>query len=253
MPWPVYPFIINVPHGSAYIPGEERAGLVLTDQELDRELSLVTDLYLGDLAEAGQPLGVVHRFRYSLLLVDPEQPRDGRGEASPVRTRTSTGGPLRLEDDQERERLLTRYYDPHQASLEAAIKFQVGNFGWGLIINLYTFLKSSGINHSDSEQSPAGIIIKTDPIRTPQKLVGLVENYWRNQSVRVVTRKLPLAARLPGPWDSPTSTVQSITMALNRDLYLTPGGDKLTGFQNLKSSLAGLFDWLLKEYQPDLN
>jgi hypothetical protein len=252
MPWPKYPFIINVPYGSPYIPSEERPAILLTDLELESELRLVTDLHLGDLAEAGQPLGLVHRFRYSSLVVDPELPRDGQNDDSPVHTRTSTGQLLRQVDEREKERLLARYHDPHQASFEAGLKFQIKNFGWCLIINLQTFSNCSTPTHLQREQPPVGILLGQDPALTPANLVGLVETYWRNHSIPVVGILLPPTTRLPQQFKSATN-IQTLTIALNRGLYLDEiTGERLPGFGEVRSLLGGLFQHLSREYLPDL-
>ena len=254
MPWPIYPFVINVPHGSTYIPTELREAMLLTDDELKRELGLVTDLHMGELAEAGQPLGMVHRFRYSRLVVDPERDRHDPSDTGPVPTRTSTGQLLRRVDDQEKERLLVRYYDPHQASFESCLSFLIKDFGWCLLINLYSFTDRTVADAAQRERTRPGINLYSDPVRTPARLAGLVEDYWHSHAYPVFTDKLSSTIRLPERYRPPTTPIQSIDIEVKRCLYLDEiTGDKLPAFQDFKSIMGGLFDHISREYLPDLN
>jgi N-formylglutamate deformylase len=139
--------ILHVPHSSAEVPAAVRPQLLLDDDELGRELLLVTDWHTDELFFLPADAAITVRFPVSRLVVDAERFEDPGAEAmeavgmGAVYTRTSQG--LRLRDKAEaaraREALLARYYRPHHAALEAATAAALAVHGRCLIVDCHSF------------------------------------------------------------------------------------------------------------------
>jgi hypothetical protein len=106
--------ILHIPHASRVIPADVRRTLLLTDAELELELSLMTDAFTDELflpAAGDGDAAVV--FPVSRLVVDPERFEDDALEPmasvgmGAVYVKTSHGAPLRAKlPGRERETLL---------------------------------------------------------------------------------------------------------------------------------------------------
>jgi N-formylglutamate deformylase len=139
--------ILHIPHSSAEVPADVRPQLLLDEDELGRELRLMTDWHTDELFVLPADVAVTVRFPVSRLVVDAERFEDLEAEAmeavgmGAVYTRTSQG--LRLRDEAEaaraREALLAHYYRPHHAALEAATAAALAAHGRCLIIDCHSF------------------------------------------------------------------------------------------------------------------
>ena len=139
--------ILHVPHSSAEVPADVRAQFLLEDDDLARELRLMTDWHTDELFALPPDEAVTVRFPVSRLVVDPERFEDPEAERmeavgmGAVYTKTSQRLPLRDEAEaaREREALLARYYRPHHAALEAATAAALAAHGCCLIIDCHSF------------------------------------------------------------------------------------------------------------------
>jgi len=124
-----------------------RAQVLLEDDDLARELRLMTDWHTDELFALPPAEAVTVRFPVSRLVVDPERFEDPNAERmeavgmGAVYTKTSQRLPLRDEAEaaREREALLARYYRPHHAALEAATAAALAAHGRCLIIDCHSF------------------------------------------------------------------------------------------------------------------
>jgi len=139
--------IMHIPHSSAEVPADVRAQFLLEDDDLARELRLMTDWHTDELFALPPAEAVTVRFPVSRLVVDPERFEDPEAERmeavgmGAVYTKTSQRLPLRDEAEaaREREALLARYYRPHHAALEAATAAALAAHGCCLIIDCHSF------------------------------------------------------------------------------------------------------------------
>jgi N-formylglutamate amidohydrolase len=145
------PFVIlHLPYSSADVPTDVRPQLVLADDDLERELRLMTDWHAAELFALPPDTAVTVRFPVSRLVVDPERVADPAAERlealgmGAVYTRTSQGLPLRDEAEAAgvREALLARYYRPHHAALAAAAEAALEAHGRCLILDCQSFPSS---------------------------------------------------------------------------------------------------------------
>jgi N-formylglutamate amidohydrolase len=138
---------MHIPHSSAEVPADVRAQFLLEDDDLARELRLMTDWHTDELFALPPAEAVTVRFPVSRLVVDPERFEDPEAERmeavgmGAVYTKTSQRLPLRDEAEaaREREALLARYYRPHHAALEAATAAALAAHGCCLIIDCHSF------------------------------------------------------------------------------------------------------------------
>lgn len=138
---------MHVPHSSAEVPADVRPQFLLGDDDLARELRLMTDWHTDELFALPPAVAVTVRFPVSRLVVDPERFEDPEAERmevvgmGAVYTKTSQGLPLRDEAEaaRERETLLARYYRPHHAALEAATAAALAAHGRCLIVDCHSF------------------------------------------------------------------------------------------------------------------
>ena len=65
--------ILHMPHSAVGIPADVRATLRLSNEELDRELLLMTDWYTDELFALPASEAVTVRFPLSRLVLDPER------------------------------------------------------------------------------------------------------------------------------------------------------------------------------------
>lgn len=144
--------IIHVPHASRAIPADIRAGIVLTDEELERELDAMTDAFTDVIAERVADLADVRPWLFvnqrSRLVVDPERFPDGREEMTSVGmgavyTRTSGGSVLRDPADDEISGLVVRYFDPYAAGFTDLVDERLATVGHVTIVDLHSFPKDA--------------------------------------------------------------------------------------------------------------
>lgn len=135
------PVLLHVPHASVEIPDPWRALFALSDDELQRELVVMTDRYTDELfvLEGTDRL----EFPVSRLLVDPErferdedEPMAARGMGA-VYARTHDGRPLK--DVSQRERLMDAYYRPHHRALSDWAETALREHGRCLIVDGHSF------------------------------------------------------------------------------------------------------------------
>ena len=169
--------ILHIPHASTLIPADERAKLLLSDDELRAELLRMTDWYVDELFDIGGEAANGLVFPVSRLIVDPERFADDAAEPMASRgmgvvyTSTSDGRPLRSPpESEERQRLLQTYYFPHHEMLGQLVVEALRETGQALIIDGHSFPSSP--LPCDLDQSPVrpDICIGTDAFHTPEWL-----------------------------------------------------------------------------------
>jgi N-formylglutamate deformylase len=142
------PFVIlHIPHSSADVPADVRPQILLDDDQLARELGLLTDWHTAELFALPGDEAVTLGFPVNRLVVDPERFEDPEAERmeavgmGAVYTKTAEGLPLRDEAvaSRERDALLSRYYRPHHAALETATAAALAAHGRCLVLDCHSF------------------------------------------------------------------------------------------------------------------
>lgn len=260
--------LLHIPHSSTKIPDDVRAGLLIDAEELERELSAMTDRHTDELFSAEGADRLV--FGFSRLVVDPERFEDDAQEPmsalgmGAVYTRTSTGKPLRSGAD--RAELMARYYEPHHRRLNEWAEAALARHGCCLVIDCHSFPSSPLACDLDPSVERPMFCVGTDPFHTPPALrdavvVGLRRiadeltefrraragrsgTGWRADRGVLVDR--PYAGTMvPSKFYGTDARVASVMIEVNRGLYM----DEATGVRTeeyplvrgrLKELLEGL-------------
>jgi N-formylglutamate deformylase len=173
--------VLHIPHSPCSIPTDERVRLAINDTELEAELLRMTDAFTAELFPP-----TVHEaerivFAISRLICDVERFADDADEPMAARgmgavyTATSTGNRLRaaLSDD-ERERIITRWYRPHHALLTSAVDQVLAREGLCLVVDCHSFSAHPLPHEPDQDPQRPDICIGTDPFHTPAGLVPAI-------------------------------------------------------------------------------
>jgi N-formylglutamate amidohydrolase len=94
--------VVHIPHASLVVPDDVAADLLLTPEQLEHELLVMTDRYTDALFGLPSSLATTVVFPVSRVVVDPErfaddacEPMVGKGMGV-LYTRSATGHPLRI-------------------------------------------------------------------------------------------------------------------------------------------------------------
>lgn len=163
--------ILHVPHSARRIPSEVRAGIVLDEAALERELDHITDAHTAELADAAAQRCAVAPWRFvnrlSRLVVDPERFPDEREEMSSVGmgavyTRTTHRDVLRPADA-DPEPLIDRYFRPYARAMTEAVADRLAATGRAVIIDVHSY-PSTPLPY---ELHGAGPVRRSASARTP--------------------------------------------------------------------------------------
>lgn len=184
--------VVHVPHAATMVPGDVATAFLLTPEELEGELLVLTDRYTDELFALPTGVATTVAFPVSRLVVDPErfvdddrEPMASRGMGV-VYTRRSDGRALRHAPSlDERARLLARFYVPHHAALTAAVEAALGGHGSCLVIDAHSFPARALPYEDDQSEDRPEICIGTDPQHTPSRLRGSAVAAFERAGFRV--------------------------------------------------------------------
>ena len=245
--------LLHVPHSSRRIPAAVRAGIVLDDAALERELDHLTDAHTAALAAGAAAGSLVAPWRFvngtSRLVVDPERFPDGREEMAAVGmgavyTRTSHRAPLRA-PDADPEPLLETYFHPYAAAMTAAVDGRLAAAGRVVLIDVHSYPTRPLPYELHGADARPPVCLGVDPRHTSPELLAAAERAFAGFGGTAVNT--PFAgAYVPLKHYGRDERVQALMVEIRRDLYLEqePGGDSGPGLGLLAAALAGLVDQL---------
>ncbi|MEU3885328.1 N-formylglutamate amidohydrolase [Streptomyces sp. NPDC029041] len=241
------PVILHVPHAAREIPDAVRAGIVLGDEELARELDLITDAYTDRIAEVAAGLAGVTPWRFvnrlSRLVVDPERFPDEREEMlavgmGAVYTRTTHGAVLRAEAVAAGP-LVERYFLPYARAMTEAVADRLESTGRAVIIDVHSYPSRRLPYELHGEGPRPPVCLGTDSFHTPSALLDAArEAFGKTQP------DTPFAGTyVPLEFHGKRPEVSALMVEIRRDTYMTePGGPAGPGLERLGGALAGLVD-----------
>ena len=177
------PIVLHIPHASRRIPNDIRSSILLSDDDLEKELIKMTDaytdeLFISDLIDAKKIV-----FPLSRLVVDPERFLDNNQEIMAVRgmgviyTHTANGLPLRHPMSvEERKILIDKYYQPHHKKFESCVTACLKKFGRCMIIDCHSFSSIALPYELDQSKDRPDICIGVDDFHSPKWLVSNLSN-----------------------------------------------------------------------------
>jgi N-formylglutamate deformylase len=240
--------IFHIPHASTNIPLELRGSFVISDDDLENELLLMTDHFTDDLfLPAASPEDTTLLAEVSRLVVDVERFDDDEIEVMAkqgmgvVYTQTQDGQPLR-DPTAERDELLKQYYYPHHVKLNQMVSDELGNSGSSFIIDCHSFPSKPLPYESDQSRFRPDFCIGTDPHHTPSDIVELVVDYLTNEGYTVSINRPFAGCVIPG--DSQGSDeVFGMMIEINRSLYMDESsGKRIADFARTQSVVKGMVE-----------
>jgi N-formylglutamate amidohydrolase len=251
------PIVANIPHSSTFIPTDIRKSFLISDEEVERELLLLTDRYVDELfSSVHESGGTTVRYNISRIVVDAERFENDKEEVMSkkgmgvIYTKTSNGKDLRgplLRDD--RKKLLETYYHSYHRAIENEVQSLLKKFGKCLIIDCHSFSSIPLGFELDQDPERPDICIGTDKIHTPPSLIDAIENYFNNISLRTFRNKPYSGTYLPLKYLAKEERVFSVMIEINRRLYMDEStGEKNNSFIKIKSIakelITGLSAWV---------
>lgn len=236
--------VIHVPHASTVIPAALRDQFVLNDDDLQRELRVMTDHLTDVLFDVPNVTSV--RFPVSRLVLDPERFESDDLEIMAAKgmgvvyTHTSEMRPLRraLSSD-ERAQLIAEYFRPHHAALEVAVARAIERSGRCLVIDAHSFPAVPLSYELDQSFRRPDICIGTDAFHTPVALRDLAVKASTEAGWSVEIDRPFSGALVPMAFYRTDPRVTAIMIEVNRRLYLTEGsGAAAPGFEDCRARLA---------------
>ncbi|MFE1250846.1 N-formylglutamate amidohydrolase [Streptomyces sp. NPDC058735] len=241
------PVILHVPHSAWEIPRDVRAGIVLDDDQLARELDHITDAHTSRIAGAAAGLAGVTPWRFvnrlSRLVVDPERFPDEREEMravgmGAVYTRTTHGEVLRP-GDFEAGPLVERFFLPYARAMTRAVADRLAATGRAVIIDVHSYPSRRLPYELHGDGPRPAVCLGTDPFHTPAGLLAAARGAFGETGL-----DSPFSgAYVPLEFHGQRREVHALMVEIRRDTYMTePGGPAGAGLERLAGALAGLVD-----------
>lgn len=222
--------VVHVPHASLAVPGDIAEDLLLTPEQLERELLLMTDRYTDELFQLPASVATTVAFPVSRLVVDPERFTDDAREPMARRgmgviyTSTSDGHPLRHPPTaSQRQQLLARFYEPHHAALTRAVENALHAHGRCLVLDGHSFPKDPLPYEEDQAPDRPDICIGTDRSHTPDPLRDMAVETFRQLGWSVALDRPFSGAIVPMRFYQRDLRVNAIMVEINRSLYMDRG------------------------------
>jgi N-formylglutamate amidohydrolase len=240
------PVILHVPHSSREIPADVRAGIVLDDEALRRELDHIVDAHTERIAAeaAGRARVTPWRFvnRLSRLVVDPERFPDEREEMlavgmGAVYTRTTHEEVLRPADT-DPEPLIERYFRPYARAMTDAVAARLAATGRAVIIDVHSYPSERLPYELHGEGPRPPVCLGTDAFHTPPELLAAARAAFGEK----VGLDSPFSGTyVPLEFYGTDPRVSALMVEIRRDTYMAePGGSAGPGLERLADALAAL-------------
>ncbi|MET9962252.1 N-formylglutamate amidohydrolase [Streptomyces sp. NPDC006326] len=245
---PGSPVILHVPHSSRAVPADVRAGIVLDDRDLERELDHITDAHTAEIAAGAAAKARITPWRFvnrlSRLVVDPERFPDEREEMAArgmgaVYTRTTHRAELRPAGFDGKP-LIERYFHPYAEAMTAAVEERLSAVGRAVVLDVHSYPAEALPYelHGDGPRPP--VCLGTDPFHTPAPLLDAARQAFA--PFGGVGLDSPFAGTyVPLRYYGKDPRVSALMVEIRRDLYMSePGGPAGPGLDALAGALAAL-------------
>ncbi|MFJ8630247.1 N-formylglutamate amidohydrolase [Streptomyces sp. NPDC093568] len=242
------PVILHVPHSSREIPPEVRAGILLDDPALERELDHIVDAHTARLAREAARASEVTPWRFvnrlSRLVVDPERFPDEREEMlavgmGAVYTRTTHREALRA-DDFDAGPLISRYFEPYARAMTDAVAGRLAATGRAVIIDVHSYPTAPLPYELHGEGPRPPVCLGTDPFHTPPGLLAAAREAFAGCGETGLDSPFG-GTYVPLEFYGRDPRVSALMIEIRRDTYMAePGGPAGPGLTRLAKALAAL-------------
>ncbi|KMS76290.1 N-formylglutamate amidohydrolase [Streptomyces viridochromogenes] len=244
------PVILHVPHSAREIPPEVRAGIVLDDSALERELDHIVDAHTAELAAEAAKASRVTPWRFvnrlSRLVVDPERFPDEREEMlavgmGAVYTRTTHKEPLRPADT-DAEPLVERYFRPYARAMTDAVADRLAVTGRAVIIDVHSYPTAPLPYELHGGGPRPAVCLGTDSFHTPPALLAAAREAFAPCGETALDSPFS-GTYVPLEFYGGDPRVSALMVEIRRDTYMAePGGPVGSGLTRLVRALAALVD-----------
>ncbi|NUP15058.1 MAG: N-formylglutamate amidohydrolase [Streptomyces sp.] len=244
------PVILHVPHSAREMPPEVRAGIVLDDSALERELDHIVDAHTAELAQEAAGASEVTPWRFvnrlSRLVVDPERFPDEREEMlavgmGAVYTRTTHLAELRPADT-DAGPLVERYFRPYAKAMTEAVADRLAATGRAVIIDVHSYPTARLPYELHGEGPRPPVCLGTDPFHTPPGLLAAAREAFAPCGETGLDSPFS-GTYVPLEFYGKEPRVAALMIEIRRDTYMTePGGPVGPGLTRLARALAALVD-----------
>ncbi len=244
------PVILHVPHSAREIPAAVRAGILLDDEALERELDHITDAHTARLAGVAAELCAVRPWRFvnrlSRLVVDPERFPDEREEMlavgmGAVYTRTTQRAELRPAGT-DPEPLLERYFRPYARAMTEAVADRLAVAGRAVIVDVHSYPTARLPYELHGEGPRPPVCLGTDSFHTPPELLAAARRAFAGCGETGLDSPFG-GTYVPLEFYGVEPRVAALMIEIRRDMYMSePGGPAGPGLTRLGQALAGLVD-----------
>jgi N-formylglutamate deformylase len=245
--------ILHIPHSSTFAPDHVRKTFVLSKEELERQIFLLTDMYTDELFHIQNRS--VQRLVYPVnrLVVDPERFPDDEKEEMAERGMgviyTKTAHLTRLRKGisrEERAWLIDTYYTPHHRALTEAVERNMTLHKKCLIIDCHSYASVALPYEKNQSSARPEICVGTDDYHTPQQLVDIISSQLAFFGYETALNQPFSGSIVPSKYYHVHPSVFSVMLEINKKLYMNETtGAKLPGFDRLRKSIKKLVSKLL--------
>ncbi|MFE9021192.1 N-formylglutamate amidohydrolase [Streptomyces sp. NPDC007808] len=244
------PVILHVPHSARKIPPEVRAGIVLDDIALERELDHIVDAHTATLAQRAARASRLTPWRFvnrlSRLVVDPERFPDEREDMlavgmGAVYTKTTHRADLRPPDS-DPEPLIERYFRPYAKAMTQAVADRLAATGRAVIIDVHSYPSAPLPYELHGEGPRPAICLGTDSFHTSPELLAAAREAFAPCGGTGLDSPFS-GTYVPLAFHGAEARVDALMIEIRRDVYMTePGGPAGPGLTRLARALAALVD-----------
>jgi N-formylglutamate amidohydrolase len=244
--------ILHIPHASYTIPKDIRNTFKLTKDELNLELSKLTDHYTDILFEVSGHDEIKIVFPISRMAVDPERfVEDSKEEMAKcgqgvLYTHTTDGKLFRTnQTSHQRKEILKKYYIPHHKQLEQYVQNALDTHGKALIIDCHSFPQIPLPMDRNKTIPRPDICLGSDSYHTSETLLKVLKEKCAKNSWTVKVNQPYSGTMIPLRYYQKDTRVQSIMIEVNRGLYMIDEPMDLgqsTNYENTRLGIRGLID-----------
>jgi len=242
--------ILHIPHSSRHLPNDFN---VLSGVDIDRELNRMTDWFTDELFDFNEAERLL--FPYSRLYCDVERFRNDEDESMSRKgmgvcyTHTSKGKKLREVSPIEAEYIKSNLYDVHHHKLETLVTEALEKNDEVLIIDCHSFSREV-LGEEYKEKELPDICIGIDKFHTDYELLKYVYRYFLKKGFTVSINEPFSGSMVPMKYYTKDKQVKSITIEVNRALYLNESYEKNENFLKIKGFISKLLHAIsYKEYK----
>lgn len=242
---PRNPLLAHIPHSATLIGPRQRTLILLSDEDLRREIVRLTDWHADHLFSWVLDLhGTMFVYRLSRLVMDPErfpsdaeEPMAAVGQGA-VYTRTTDGRPLATLTAAERQLRITELYEPYHEALTATVRHMLEMTGKCVLLDCHSFSTMPLPSEPDQSPNRPDICLGTDTFHTHPLLTERLHHAFTAEGFQVALNTPFSGTFVPAEFLHKDDRVISIMIEVRRGLYCDEAtGQRLPAFDDVRAAL----------------